>query len=184
MSSNIRKAAAFEIGVLRVVLLRSLIELSKVCLDCDFLVPSTGEIVGEATGTGGPGNFGGGGLCTSDGGKVGASGREDGFKFSRVLAIVAFASRADTEIAAGFQNRDSAQTSQADQVAGTNGVLVGNGLLAISVGVGNHLGQIGILLRQKVLVVRNVGLVLVGWSIKVRNEGTVFWLARALVTIK
>lgn len=180
VGSNVRETTPLEVGVLGVVFNGGLVQKTEVVPNCFFLVPSTGEVSAEPTGAGSPSDFRSDRLGTSHCCKERASSGENGIELSLVRAVVAAASCTNTKVTARFQDRDTSQASQTNQIACTDSILVGNGLLVISVRVGDNLGQIGVLLRQKVFVIRNVWLVLIGGGIEARNEWAVLKLAMAL----
>lgn len=161
-SSDIRKATASEVDVLTIVLpsLRADVVV-KVLVHSRFLVPSSLEVVAEATRRSRPSSLRGKTHCATNGSDVRACRWEDRVELRR-LAVLVQARSTNASIARGLEDRHAAKTEDADQVANTNGVLLWYGLFVISIGVGDDLWQLAVRPREKELVVRQVRFVLIG----------------------
>lgn len=146
--------------------------LREICLDSDFLVPSSREIVAEPTRSIYPRDFGCDGLCSTNGCDVWARSGELRCELRGVLAVVGFTWCADTSIACRFEDSDSSKSKKANHVADAYSVAVWDSLLVVTIGVGDDLWKSGVWLGEEILVVREIRLIFVvgrKWFVKVGN---------------
>lgn len=127
VSSNIREASAFPVGVRAVVLLCLLGDSLHVRFDSLVLVAGSGEVLAETTRRTFPGDFGGDINGTADGGEVRAGGREDGVELDS-LVVRAETSSTNADIARGEDDTDSSKSEKTNQVAGHGSIFARDAL--------------------------------------------------------
>lgn len=130
---DIRKSTALEIGVRFVILLGFRVDMAmEIVLDSKLLIPSTGEIVAKAAGTGVPCNLGSYALGTADGSDVRAGTWELGRELGLLAPIVRLAGCANSSITGRLKHRDTTKAHQTDQVANPPGIVLGDGLTQLT----------------------------------------------------
>ena len=167
---HVGEAAASEVDVLAVILLGFGTHVRvQVMLNSRFLVPGSLEVIAEATGRARPSDLRRKINSTTDRSNIRACRREDWVEL-RCLAILVQTRGTDTGVAGRLEDRHAAHAENADQIANANRIFLGNGLLVVSVGIGDDLRQLVVGLRQKELIVGQV------WLVLVRGAGGLDWV--------
>ena len=167
---NIGEATTSEVDVLAVVLLGLCAHVfAQIIMNSGLLVPGSLEVIAEAARGAGPSDLRRKVDSAADCGDV-RTGCWEYWVELRCLAVLVQARSSDTGVSGRLKDRHATHAENADQVADTLCVLLGNRLLVVSVGVGDDLGQVVIVLREQELVVRQV------WLILVRCTGRFDWI--------
>lgn len=88
-----------------------------------------------------------------------------------------------TLVTRGVNDGQSTQGVQTDQVANTASIFLGNSLFVIAIGVGDDLGDLGVGLREQILIVDQIRLVLVVRCGRLISIGDEWAVDKSLVNI-
>jgi hypothetical protein len=136
VSADIRESSATKVRERLIVFLHSGADVEvQIRLNGKLLVRRAREVVAEAPSATHPSLFGADSHSSSDCGDIWAGSWELWGKLWGLLAIVALARSADSIVARRFENGDSAESHQSDEIANFNSIFLRDGLLVISIGV-------------------------------------------------